>query len=180
MNLRVLYVFALETEIPAGRTFPGLHIFTGVGKVNAAMRLTEAIIKHKPHIVINYGSAGSIGPVSGLVKCGTFVQLDMDVSGLGFERYHTPFDPLGGSLHFCDGATCGTSDKFVTDGLAGHTAKVDLVDMEAYALAKVCKTLGVNFVSYKWISDGANGDSITDWEQNQALGYDAFLAKMGL
>ena len=34
--------------------------------------------------------------------------------------------------------------------------KVDVVDMEAYALAKVCKLENINFRCFKFISDNAD------------------------
>ena len=35
-------------------------VYTGVGLANAAMYSTLAILKHRPDLVINYGSAGSL------------------------------------------------------------------------------------------------------------------------
>ena len=47
----------------------------------------------------------------------------------------------------------------------------DLVDMEAYALAKTCRNFGIDFVSYKYISDDGNAD---DWEKNCGKGMEEF------
>ena len=35
-------------------------VYTGVGLSNAAMNTTLALLKHRPDLVINYGSAGSL------------------------------------------------------------------------------------------------------------------------
>ena len=43
--------------------------------------------------------------------------------------------------------------------------------MEAYALAKTCRNLEVNFVSYKYISDNGNAG---DWKQNCSKGVNEF------
>ena len=43
--------------------------------------------------------------------------------------------------------------------------------MESYALAKTCRNLGKDFVSYKYISDDGNAD---DWEKNCSKGAEEF------
>src|SRR5689334_4527072 len=65
-------------------------LFTGLGKVNAAMALTRRLAQYRaagaplPQVV-NFGSAGSRHFQTGqLVACRRFVQRDMDVSALGF------------------------------------------------------------------------------------------------
>ena len=79
--------FNIETE-----RYSLLH--TGVGKVNAAISLTEYLLTNKkPDYVINYGTAGSKKiDVGDLVDCTKFIQRDMDASKLGFDKYETPFD----------------------------------------------------------------------------------------
>ena len=41
---------------------------------------------------------------------------------------------------------------------------IDLVDMEAYALKKVCEHHSVAFSAYKFISDDANAEAGDDWK----------------
>jgi nucleoside phosphorylase len=43
--------------------------------------------------------------------------------------------------------------------------------MECYSLAYVCKHYGIDFKSYKWVSD--DGD-IENWERNAAVGFENF------
>jgi adenosylhomocysteine nucleosidase len=92
-----------------------------------------------------------------------------------FSTNHgTPFDELLDKqfkepiLDFGSGYVCRTQDKF-EDNPQG------IFDMEAYAIAKVCKINGFDFTAYKYISDG--GDS-TDWEANHRKGADLFLEKL--
>ena len=54
----------------------------------------------------------------------------------------------------------------------------DVIDMEAYALAKVCRSYGIPFVSFKYITDGADGDAGIDWEQNVSKGIVKFKQKI--
>ena len=68
---------------------------------------------------------------------------------------------------------CGTGDSFVKSQLE---IVCDIVDMEAYALAKVCKIHDIEFKCYKYISDYANDDSSYDWLANCHKGANHFLS----
>ena len=52
----------------------------------------------------------------------------------------------------------------------------DLVDMECYALAKVCEQEGIAFCSIKYISDGADASASNDWQANLPKAAAAFAA----
>lgn len=43
------------------------------------------------------------------------------------------------------------------------------MDIEGYAIAKVCKKLGIRLISVKYITDGANDTAHSDWEENLLL-----------
>ena len=47
--------------------------------------------------------------------------------------------------------------------------------MEAYALAKVCYLRDVPFISFKYITDGADEQAHEDWESNLADGIEQFI-----
>ena len=186
-----LIVCALEVETQ-GQLNNYDVLYTGVGKVNATIKLMERLGsiflsregEIAPNLVINYGTAGSRKYKQGeLVDCTKFIQRDMDVTGLGFQRGETPFEkeppivieskssfsPIG--KH----ATCGSGDNFVEDRTNYYG---EVVDMEAYALAKVCTYYGVPFISFKYISDGADGDANTDWEENVSKGIVEFRERV--
>tara|TARA_R110002074_G_scaffold33_1_gene99 strand:- start:432 stop:1043 length:612 start_codon:yes stop_codon:yes gene_type:complete len=164
-------------------------LYTGVGKVNATYELTTHFGKIGSHIpydlVINYGTAGSRKiKKKTLVDCTKFIQRDMDVTGLGFMRGETPFEldpPLmldfGITKYNTIGrrATCGSGDNFVEDKTNYYG---EVVDMEAYALAKVCYLRDVPFVSFKYITDGADEQAHEDWEANLADGIEVFKDKV--
>ena len=174
---RYIIVAALAMETPElEQLAPVIH--TGVGKVNAAIKLYEAILLHKPDFVVNYGTAGAISKQSGLLKVNTFIQRDMDTRGIGTPRGVTPFDKQD-SLPEAQGIVLGTGDSFVTDPekeLEGLDIAIDLIDMEAYALKEVCEHLNMPFECYKFVSDDTNEDSSSDWAENVAKGAELFKA----
>ena len=46
--------------------------------------------------------------------------------------------------------------------------------MEAYSLAKVCRNFEVPFISFKYITDGADDEADSDWETNVKNGVEIF------
>jgi adenosylhomocysteine nucleosidase len=168
-----LIVVALEDELPTQLVAGWNVLYTGVGKVNAAITATEAVLETHPIHLINYGTAGALNPsITGLNRVNQIVQRDMDVRPLGFELGHTPFDTtdhidLGGP-----GVSLGTGDHFVT---TPPELVTDIVDMEAYALAKVSRLFSIHFQCWKYISDNANGDAADHWAENVTKGARAFV-----
>jgi adenosylhomocysteine nucleosidase len=187
----ILIVCALEMETQ-GQLDDWEVVYTGVGKINATMKLVDRLTDYnyaRPELVINYGTAGSRKYEQGeVVDCTQFIQRDMDVTGLGFEIGQTPFEeeipiiiqsesdfnPIGKN------ALCGSGDSFMK-GLpyAWYKNQIgDVVDMEAYALAKICRSYGISFISFKYITDGADGDAGADWEKNVSKGIVKFKEKI--
>ena len=162
-------------------------LFTGVGKVNAAAVLARALAERRhagrgPRLVVNFGTAGSRRHDTGaMVACDRFAQRDMDVSPLGFPHGHTPYDEHGGELSFppiftgLPAGLCGTGDSFET-GVG--MLSCDIVDMEAYALAKVCRLDGIDFACAKYVTDGADHAAAGDWLSNLPRAAAGFLALM--
>jgi len=105
----------------------------------------------------------------------------MNVTPLGFELGQTPFEeephiiecynnedfnPIG------QNTTCGSGDNFSID--ESDWDKWDVVDMEAYSLAKVCRNFEIPFISFKYITDGADDEADSDWETNVKNGVEIF------
>jgi adenosylhomocysteine nucleosidase len=172
----VLVVMALSVE--SAGVFEGAGVpvlYCGVGKVNAAIALTRELRRYveasRPFpLVLNFGSAGSrIHPTGSLIACHEFVQRDMDVSGLGFALGVTPFDEAPAVLHFeprfrhLPSALCGSGDSFATGACVMDCA---VVDMEAYALAKVCWLEKAPFACAKYVTDGADHAAADHWRSN--------------
>ena len=185
----VLIVSALEVETQ-GQLEDYRVLYTGVGKVNATLKLTQKLqidrsLPPSPKLVINYGTAGSRElPIGELVDCTKFTQRDMNVTSLGFMQGQTPFEnnvpivldydhvefnPIGKKMR------CGSGDNFVQENKEIYS---DVFDMEAYALAKVCYHYDVPFISFKYITDGADEHSPGDWKDNCSDGISEFKERI--
>ena len=169
-----LILIALKEEAP--NISHGMNVFyTGVGKVNAAMTAAELITKYNPKRVINFGTAGGVTVKSGFHQVSKFVQRDMMCCELGSLPGQTPFEDTI-VIDNGDGLTCSTGDNFVTD--SNLLIPADVVDMEAYAIAKVCKKHNIEFLCYKFVSDGANKDSSNDWRTTVSQGQKFYINKL--
>tara|TARA_B100001027_G_C16142973_1_gene274516 strand:- start:152 stop:682 length:531 start_codon:yes stop_codon:yes gene_type:complete len=168
-----LFVAALKEETPDLDYF---H-YIGVGKINATYNLLKLINKFKPNQVINYGSAGAINKkLSGIVECTRFYQRDMDATGLlDLKLGETPFDDINEIIISDKGFSCGSGDSFVKNKIE---MDVDLVDMESYALAKVCKLENIKFRCFKYLSDNADKNAPNDWIENCKKGAKLFQNKL--
>lgn len=170
---KVWVIMALASEAPSLAQHPRVAV-SGLGKINAAMTAARVILEHAPDVVINIGTAGGITVQSGLHQPKKFVQRDMKCEALGHDRGVTPFEPDSGIIQFGQGLVCSTGDDFVTDG-SNLTPACDLVDMEAYAIAKVCQRMNTDFLCWKWVSDQADQNSAHEWQQQVKSGEQAFL-----
>lgn len=169
-----LIVIALESEAN-GRFEDYQTVYTGVGKINGAYKLTRALMQWKeekgsyPSLVLNVGTAGSsLFGYGTLVNCTQFIQRDMDVSAFGDTLYATPNEDsspvFSAGLRYdpCTQGVCGSGDSFSTDDVMRGW---NIVDMEAYALAKVCMGEGIPFCCIKFVSDGGDKNASTTWDQ---------------
>ncbi|MEZ5459814.1 MAG: hypothetical protein R3E65_11080 [Steroidobacteraceae bacterium] len=181
----LLVVMALAEEAGGQLEAAGADVlYTGVGKVNAAYALTRELWRRRAagvavRGVLNLGTAGSSGwPRGSVVACDRFVQRDMNATALGFAAGVTPFDPtpaelrLPPELPFLPAARCASGDSFVTAALAESR---DVLDMEAFACARVCLAEGVRFACAKYVTDGADGAAADDWGTGLARGAVALL-----
>lgn len=177
---RILILTALPNELNAADAPPDVDVrYCGVGKVNAALHATQAILERRPALVINFGTAGKIDPLhDGLLEVAAVVQRDMMAMPLA-PRGVTPLMPQDQQPPRLEsgypGVICGTGDSFVTASDAWLLEqKIDLVDMELFAIARVCRHFGVPWRAFKFITDGADDDAALDWEAKVHLGAELF------
>jgi len=152
-------------------------IYTGVGKINAAVTTVAAINEFRPTSILNFGTAGAVNSkASGLCLVKNVIQRDMLAEPLS-PRGVTPFDNKPSVLESTTGQySCATGDSFVTNfdpWLVEN--KVDLVDMELFGIAHVCSIFRFPWYTVKYVSDAANDSSASDWGKNTKLASSAFL-----
>jgi len=165
--MKILLVYAIpeekvEINIPNAEV---IYVETGIGKVNAAMRTMRAICEYHPDMVINFGTAGTINhKVGDIFVCNHFIDRDLRkvtlngvVSEIEFGRDAIKRVFTGHQLMY---GTCNTGDSFITQGA---DIEGDVIDMESYAEADVCREMGVPFISVKYVTDVVGQNSSEEW-----------------
>ena len=152
-----------------------LVVVSAEGKVNAAAGACAAIAKGAD-IIVNFGVAGGLTPerteVAEMYLVDKVVQYEFDIVQLTGKPMGTLPDEAENFLPlYCPAAldfprrTLGTGDRF-NDSPIDHALLLelgcDIREMEAGAMAQVCKYAGVPFVSVKAISDVYGSGSTTE------------------
>lgn len=190
--MRILVTYAVQGEFTELK-FPGLigedevqigYLRTGVGKVKSAFYLSEAINHGQPDLVVNVGTAGTVQhQVGDIFVCRHFIDRDMQkLANLGMECEIDSAELLaqkGCCQHWKGEGVCNTGDTFLTEL---SDVKGDVVDMEAYAQAMVCRAKSVPFIAVKYVTDIIGQNSVKHWEDKlvdarKALGE--YLEKLG-
>jgi adenosylhomocysteine nucleosidase len=178
MKKSFIVVVALESELSSKAISSHIPlVYSGIGKVNAAIATFKAIKEYQPDFIINFGTVGKINSsLSGLIKIGSVIQRDMMAEPLA-PRGVVPFSSQPNKyISSVQGYVCGTGDSFVTkqdDWLIENG--VDVVDMELFSIAAVARAHNLNWVSYKFISDEANENSGQKWSSLVNHGQELFI-----
>lgn len=155
--MNILFV---ASDIAESVAFPKecRFVFTGVGQALASANLAKAIMERKPDMVINVGTVGGVTQEIGTVlEVKQVFNLDQDLTAfhvppattLGVKR-----DMLGGLTISEDGVNLATSSAFSSEVTSlMKTLCIDICDMETYAEAVLCKTLGIDFRAFKVVTD---------------------------
>ena len=173
-----VFIVAVPDEINVqGEILGSPVIFSGVGKINAAMAAYRAFSEGYKE-VINIGSCGSLKlPPGQLVKVG---QVFQDIDATPLAKYgHTPFEAASEQIVLDTNldTTCFTTDYFYdgnqrlkySENYLKMVDKCTIFDMECFAIAKVCKRFGMNFDAYKWVSDDGDASS---WKEMCNIGFE--------
>jgi adenosylhomocysteine nucleosidase len=129
-------------------------LYTGVGKVNAAVHAGGAAAEMRctgrPMPLVREPRDGRQPHLPRIRwwRANRFSQRDMDVSGLGFEPGVTPFDDTPASSSFAPRFTQLQQCRCLHRGFFAthlHSRRGDVVDMEAFALARVCRAENASF-----------------------------------
>ncbi|MCF6303009.1 MAG: 5'-methylthioadenosine/S-adenosylhomocysteine nucleosidase [Devosiaceae bacterium] len=173
----VLYVMAADAEYGPHLQKTISPLFTGVGPVEAAIALTRtlgdlAAKTSLPDFVISLGSAGSRDLTqTHIYQASSVSYRDMDASLLGFEKGTTPFLDLPAELNLSPQlpgvpkATLSTGANIIS-GTDYDAISAQMVDMETYALKRVCQTFNLPLIALRGISDGSHDlDGLLSWTQ---------------
>ena len=170
--LKLLVTNAVKGEFTEIK-WPDVEVYyvrTGIGKVKAAYHLAEAINQVKPDLVINLGTAGTINhQVGDIIVCRRFVDRDMQKLAALEMEWQIDSSELLAAKGFCSNwkaeGVCNTGDSFLTELT---DVEGDVVDMEAYAQAFVCRSKEIPFISVKYVSDVIGQNSVKHWEDKLA------------
>ncbi|RWM00849.1 MAG: 5'-methylthioadenosine/S-adenosylhomocysteine nucleosidase [Mesorhizobium sp.] len=173
----VLFVMAAEAEYGPHLRNLFTPLMTGVGPVEAAVRLSAELAALKaegalPDLIVSLGSAGSRKLEQAEIYQAVSVSYrDMDASPLGFEKGATPFldlpvtVPLPFVIPGIKSAALSTGGAIIS-GAAYDALDADMVDMETFACLRACQLFGVPLIGLRGISDGAADlRHVNDWTE---------------
>ena len=146
----------------------------GVGKVNAAINTAILIQRFNPDRVINLGTAGGLTVHNGIHRVNKVFQHDVNLTPVGLQpgehlNDHNSFINLGG-----EGINCASGDLFVTEPNKLRI-KCDLVEMEAYSIAKACLLTGTECEIWKYVSDKADANANVTWKEQVSAGEKLYI-----
>jgi adenosylhomocysteine nucleosidase len=176
-----LILVALQDEAPnLFKEYSNVHCI-GVGKVNAAINAMRLCNIYQPQRIINLGTAGGIRSGHGIHRINTVWQHDVNLMALGMQPGIHFNDPESIIIMPGTGKTCASGDMFVTEP-DRLRVQCDVVDMEAYSVAKVANKLGLDIEVWKYISDPADAGAGKTWKEQVAAGeplYRQVLEQIG-
>lgn len=193
----ILFVMAVEAEYGSFLRSRIEPLMTGVGPVEAAISLTRTLSKleeqnERPDLVVSLGSAGSARlEQTEIYQASSVSYRDMDASPLGFEKGRTPFLDLPAVVDLplripgIPTASLSTGANIVS-GDAYRAVDADMVDMETFAVFRVCSTFRLPLIGLRGISDGKDElRHVGDWteylhviDQKLAGSVDALFAAL--
>ena len=160
------------------------------GKVNAAIATTLLLDHYKPEYVINIGTCGALQgdmEIGDMIVATEVRHFDVDATEFGYELGQVPQMPAvyksdeylqklaaeinlpNHKIHF---GLVGTSDSFISnkelkENILSNFPTMQVVEMEAAAIAQTCYKFGTKFIVCRSVSDKA--------EEGTRVTFDEFL-----
>ena len=162
-----VYFVAMKSELDADSTSSEV-VYMGVGKARSTRALLkwiqanrQLIIDGNAPLIVSLGTAGSGKHMRGeILLCEKFAN-----NGDSFIDESIEFDVLPQKTPYI----CASSDFFINEENfdAGKVStmreKYDCMEMEAFALANICREAGLKFCAVKCVSDGAD-ESVANFD----------------
>ena len=174
---KVIVTFALPDE-RVDISMPGVEVIpvvTHVGKACSALATMRAVLQHRPRLVLNVGTAGTLRHNIGdiIVSRHTFDRdlVKTQLPGICYDYRQDDELPwrlpsvLNGKETWAGDFVVNTGDEFVTD--VADTAG-DVYDMEAFAQMLVCQEEQVSFMAVKYVTDIIGQNSVKQWADKLA------------
>lgn len=181
MILFVVAMYEEGNEILQDSIYKNDLIITGIGKTNAAMKLTEYLSQHDVDYIVNIGFAGGniAYEVNDVVIVNHASYHDFDLRLFGYKKGQVPgypeifssnsylLDKINNALPHAKMGHLYTGDYFMTD----RVDEPAVFDMEGTSLYQVAWHFKVPIISVKLISDVIGMDdhynSYKSFEQTQ-------------
>ncbi len=181
MILFVVAMYEEGNEILQDSIYKNDLIITGIGKTNAAMKLTEYLSQHDVDYIVNIGFAGGniAYEVNDVVIVNHASYHDFDLRLFGYKKGQVPgypeifssnsylLDKINDALPHAKMGHLYTGDYFMTD----RVDEPAVFDMEGTSLYQVAWHFKVPIISVKLISDVIGMDdhynSYKSFEQTQ-------------
>jgi adenosylhomocysteine nucleosidase len=166
---RDLILFAMQDEAPTLFNQYKNVFEIGVGKVNAAIQTMGLINRYGPVRIINLGTAGGITVGTGIYRINKVFQHDVNLIPLGLKPGQHLNDDDSVIEFEGSGKSCASGDLFVTDPnkLRLHC---DIIEMEAYSVAKAALNCKISVEIYKYITDMADNNAAKTWQEHVSSG----------
>lgn len=176
---------------------PVVALLCGIGKVNAAAG-TMYLIDSGCDIILNFGLSGGIKDAfrGEFILPETFLEHDFDLTPLGYKPCEKPgqpyvynadrtlIDKISKTAVARPGGVAVCGDRFISNkadrDFLIDTFSASSCDMETAAIASVCYSSRVPFVSLRRISDDASDnatDSYNDMNKNEGISLSAAFLK---
>lgn len=153
---KTLLIMALPLESQGLFEAQGIEIqYTGVGKINSAMKLTQMIMKKRPKHILNLGSAGSRH-----YEIGTLLEVESTV------RRESVLPWMQKTLNLktfseLPRVSCASADHIEVGDAA---LQWQLMDMEIYSLTHVSQEFNIPISSVKFVTDNSDQNLRRDWD----------------
>ncbi|MEL6821383.1 MAG: hypothetical protein AAFP70_06470 [Calditrichota bacterium] len=129
-----------------------LLLISGEGRVETLIKVSGACALFKPQLIVNYGTCGALREG---IQPGAIYSVRTAYAANGIQPEYKSFSSLDSDATVdCISAGERVQDKKKADKL-GHFAH--LVDREAWAIGAVAQKFKIPFVSYKLVTDLADG-----------------------
>lgn len=178
--MKDIILFAMREEAPTFfEKYRNVYCI-GTGKVNSAINTMNIIAdydlmhNHLPKRIINLGTAGGITVGSGIHRVNKVVQHDVNLTAVGLEPGYHFHETSREIVLKGEGVTCGSGDVFVTEA-DKLRIPCDVIEMEAYSVARACARYNIECEIWKYISDKADENANTVWQDQIAAGESLYM-----